>query len=438
MSSTLDYRSFFREKDGEQRQYWGSEAAGALIVAQNTGRILLVHRSKNVDQPGTWGTIGGKVDFEETPQETISREVEEESGFDGNYKISHLYTYKDGEFKYHNYLLIIKFEQTPMLNWENDTSAWVEYGEWPDPLHFGMEELIKHAGHKIKRVIDLIKKKNAEILESMDVPPPAIIQHVGLPKTSGMMDKQAMINAYIVAATLWGEARGEGERGMQAVLNVIMNRTKQDFSKTKDIVLKPKQFSMWNGVSNPEEASIQLAKKMCDDKTYQTIIRLVDLASKGKLPDITGGATFYFNPKKVNPSWAKKLSYTITIGNHKFYKISDKSQQIKENDATISKQGLVDDGIYGYEMRTNTSYIRYGYEPNTKIFYLYNITTLNIDDRNKGYAKSLLETFFQFIKQNGGSLNTGSYTTSGMAYIEPVVKRLSKQYGIRLVNDREV
>ena len=435
MSSTLDYRLFFREEDGEQREYWGDEAAGCIFVAKDTGRILLAHRSDNVGyEPLTWGTWGGKVDLDETPKQTVEREVEEETGFGGHYKINRLWTYQDGEFQYHNYLVVVPFEFKPQLNWENDTSAWVEYGEWPDPRHFGMEELIKHAGHKIKRVIDLIKKKNAEILESMDVPP-AIIQHIGLSKTSGMMDAKAMVNAYIVAATLWGEARGEGEQGIQAVLNVIVNRANQDFSKASSIALKPKQFSIWNGISNPEKKSVQLAKKMRDDKTYQTVIRLVDLASKGKLPDITGGATFYFNPKKANPSWAKKLTHTTDIGNHKFYKVPDKTQPIKENlnRVTITKQGLIDDGIYGYEMKTNTSYIRYGHNPDTKMFYMYNIGTLNVDDRNKGYAKSLLDTFFQLIKQNRGSLTAGSYTTSGMAYIDHLIQKLSKQYGVRLV-----
>lgn len=31
----------------------------------------------------------------------------------------------------------------------------------------------------------------------------------------------------IMARTAWGEARGEGQSGMQAVLNVIMNRVKK-------------------------------------------------------------------------------------------------------------------------------------------------------------------------------------------------------------------
>ncbi len=100
-------------------------------------------------------------------------------------------------------------------------------------------------------------------------------------------------------------------------------------------------------------------------------------------------------------------------------------------------QGLVDDGIYGYELRSPQSYLRYGYESSTNIFYLYNIGTPNADDRNKGHAKFLLHIFFQKIKKSGGTLNHGNYTKSGELYIKPVIDHFSKQYNIRIIHDRD-
>lgn len=435
----LTYKLFFDETDDSDvgaREYWdsGLGAAGCIFIAKDTGRILLARRSGRVDfEPYTWGTWGGKVNEGEEPSDTVAREVEEETGYDGEYKVTYLWTFndEDANFQYHNYLVLVPMEFTPQLNWENSNSAWVEYGDWPEPMHFGLEELIKHAGDKIRRIVELIKQRKGDMMETMDAPP-AIVQHT----PTNASANYNITNAYIVAATLWGEARGEGERGMHAVLNVIMNRAKGNFQKARDVVLASKQFSMWNDVSEPAVTAMAMVRN--SDDQWLEAVRLVDRASQGNLPDITHGATFYFNPKKANPSWAKKMVRTARIGNHDFYKPQKKKKKAKEamclkESYVVSKKGLVDDGVWAYEMRSPQAFIRYRYEPATKTFYLDNISTPNVDDRNKGYAKALLESFFQLIKQYGGALDAGSYTTSGMAYIKHVVERFSQQYGVRLV-----
>ena len=170
MSSIHDNPEHFENPDG-QYGHWGTEAAGCIFIAKDTGRILLAHRSDQVDyEPHTWGTWGGKIDSGETPAMAVNREVEEETGFDGMYKIHPLYVYRDGGFEYHNYMVLVPFEFKPQLNWENDNSKWVEYGQWPKPLHYGMEALIQHAGDKIQRVIRLLKAKKPKLTESTETP----------------------------------------------------------------------------------------------------------------------------------------------------------------------------------------------------------------------------------------------------------------------------
>lgn len=185
MSQSMIYRRFFEETDEDNPKYWGKEAAGCIFLARDTGRILLARRSNEVSyEPNTWAGWGGKLDDNETPLQAAEREVEEETGFRGNYKVNHLWTFNDPEtgFRYHNYLVVVPKEFTPRLNWENDDYEWVEFGSWPRPLHWGIELLLQNSGETLKKVVDLIKRKRnnpGELKEAaMDVPPqpPAIVQ----------------------------------------------------------------------------------------------------------------------------------------------------------------------------------------------------------------------------------------------------------------------
>lgn len=159
MKTVPDYKKFFREEEGIPRKYWGEKAAGCIIVAKDTGRILLSKRGIEAEEPGTWGTWGGKLDAGEDEMQALAREVEEETGYEVD-KVQPLYVFRDGNFEYHNYLVLVPFEFVPKLNREeNVDSMWVDYGKWPSNLHFGLKALILNAGHKIRKVIDLIKKK---------------------------------------------------------------------------------------------------------------------------------------------------------------------------------------------------------------------------------------------------------------------------------------
>lgn len=157
MPSSITYKDFYNKVD--ETVFWGNEGAGALFIAKDTGRILLFLRSDQVNESHTWNLVGGRIDDGEDPKQAAAREIEEESGYNGTYNMALLYTFRHKDFKYHNYLALIPFEFTPSLNWEHTTSKWVEFGDWPSPLHFGLNDLIKHAGNKIKKVVDIIKKK---------------------------------------------------------------------------------------------------------------------------------------------------------------------------------------------------------------------------------------------------------------------------------------
>lgn len=122
----------------------------------------------------------------------------------------------------------------------------------------------------------------------------------------------------IVARTIWGEARGEGARGMQAVANVIINRARNPGWWGKNIVevcLAPSQFSAWNR-NDANYAKVQSVTTAT--ASFKTALEIAAKAVAGVLPDITGGASHY-HTTAINPYWADSLRPLGVIGAHKFY-----------------------------------------------------------------------------------------------------------------------
>ncbi len=125
--------------------FWGRAAAGALVVAKSTGRFLIAHRAEGTLQPNTWGTWGGAIDAGESPEDTVIRELREEAEFSSETReIVPLYVFEhESGFKYNNFLVVIDVEFEPVLNWEMQECGWFNYGQWPAPLHFGLDRLLK-------------------------------------------------------------------------------------------------------------------------------------------------------------------------------------------------------------------------------------------------------------------------------------------------------
>ena len=123
--------------------FWGRAAAGCLIQARETGRILIPHRSEHCQQPHTWGTWGGAIDSGESPEDAVLRELAEEAGFAVPEEIIPLCVYKHRSgFRYHNFLVIVAVEFKPKINWETQAFDWFEYDNWPEPAHFGLKALL--------------------------------------------------------------------------------------------------------------------------------------------------------------------------------------------------------------------------------------------------------------------------------------------------------
>lgn len=125
----------------------------------------------------------------------------------------------------------------------------------------------------------------------------------------------------ILARTLWGEARGEGAAGMQAVASVVLNRARRGGwwgAGVAEVCLKPRQFSCWNEDDPNREKVAGATPPPCP--RFAVARRIACRAVCGVMEDLTGGATHY-HAAGAQPYWAEGRTPCAVIGRHVFYRI---------------------------------------------------------------------------------------------------------------------
>ena len=124
---------------------FGAQAAGALPISRETGRMLLVLRSDGVLEPGTWGTVSGAHKIAEAPEAAAMRELREETGWTGDdaeIVMIPAYVFQEASFVFRNHIAIVPEEFEPSLGWEADDHVWCTLDDLPSPLHFGIAALL--------------------------------------------------------------------------------------------------------------------------------------------------------------------------------------------------------------------------------------------------------------------------------------------------------
>ena len=128
----------------------------------------------------------------------------------------------------------------------------------------------------------------------------------------------------IMAKTVWGESRGDGPAGMEAVAHVILNRAEaaQAYIKNNDRIRHPLfgngtithackarwQFSCWN---DDDPNLDKMARLTLGDSVFCNCIQAALKVIMGAV-DFTGGALHYYaKSMKKPPAWHKgeKPSY---------------------------------------------------------------------------------------------------------------------------------
>lgn len=123
----------------------------------------------------------------------------------------------------------------------------------------------------------------------------------------------------LLACAMYAEGRGEGEKGMFAIGNVILNRdSSEDFPDgIHSVVYQKGQFTYL------KRFSIRIKDKDSWEKALKVSRKLIYL--NDNFPelrvanDITRGATFY-KRWDVHPKWSKKMKVVYRYKGHVFYK----------------------------------------------------------------------------------------------------------------------
>ena len=137
-----------------------------------------------------------------------------------------------------------------------------------------------------------------------------------------------MTDEDVLARTIFGEARGEGLEGMEAVALVVLNRVKakkwftgyvvingQKIPNVAETCLKKAQFSCWNK-NDPNYEILQNIN--ANNMLFKQCIMVARRALSGQLTDFTNGA-LYYHTKQIKPKWAIGKSPCYSVKNHLCY-----------------------------------------------------------------------------------------------------------------------
>jgi len=136
-------------------------ASGAVIELGETGKILLLKRSNELDwQPGEWEIMYGRIDQFESPEEGLRREVVEETGLENLEIIEILsvwHIYRGGEKKVKNDLVGITYRCRTQTEKVKISSEHSDY-KWVEPKEALKMIKIEGIAGDVKKYLEVVSK----------------------------------------------------------------------------------------------------------------------------------------------------------------------------------------------------------------------------------------------------------------------------------------
>jgi N-acetylmuramoyl-L-alanine amidase len=124
---------------------------------------------------------------------------------------------------------------------------------------------------------------------------------------------------WVLASTVWGEARGEPREGKYAVAWVVRNRLEHhptwQGKTVMEVCRSPWQFSCWN-IQDPNYTKV-VALTM-EDLIFVTCLHIAVDVLGNEVASPVGRATHYYSGTRV-PAWARGKTPVRVLGRHRFF-----------------------------------------------------------------------------------------------------------------------
>ena len=97
-----------------------TKISSSAIIYDGRKRVLLAQRSSNRSlDPNLWETIGGGIEFGESPEDCLRREIKEELGYDitiTHFQLFNVYNFVSGDIHLISIVYLIRIDGVPRIN----------------------------------------------------------------------------------------------------------------------------------------------------------------------------------------------------------------------------------------------------------------------------------------------------------------------------------
>jgi len=140
------------------RGSWQGVSACAIVLAEDTGRVLVKQCVPADGAEPEWGTWTADVLAGQSPLQVAINTIAERCAYAGDLALSRLTPFSDPRFcVQHNYVAVVPQEFEPRLGDGCPGYQWCDMDRLPQPLSPALAHLLERSGSDVRAMADLYK-----------------------------------------------------------------------------------------------------------------------------------------------------------------------------------------------------------------------------------------------------------------------------------------